>query len=263
MKHSHEIHINQSKVQDKKSECSQIISDIIQGIEVKDKEHATPPKVSKVKEKLLLIIGQIKTPSLTPEQDIVEDKSANLKRINSTSPKGSRGKNIKITVSPTPQIKLPMKPKHDVSLNLEDLKEDLKLVKEERNSLKQDNQKLFSDKESLRKENSIIITTNYELEKKLIEQEKEVEQAMQEIADEEVKEREKLNANYHVESTNQKDFQKQIKEHEKKYSELKKEKDDIMEDMVKNQKEKDLLSEKLQSIEKDRKIQTNLKLFDT
>ena len=61
---------------------------------------------------------------------------------------------------------------------------------------------------------------------------------MQEIADEEVKEREKLNANYHVESTNQKDFQKQIKEHEKKQGELKKEKDDIMEDNVKIQKEK-------------------------
>ena len=78
-------------------------------------------------------------------------------RIYRMSPKGSRGKNIKITVSPTPQNQS----KHDDSQGLEDLKEDLRLVKEERNSLKQEKHELLADRESLRKENFMIIIKIY------------------------------------------------------------------------------------------------------
>ena len=82
-------------------------------------------------------------------------------RIYRMSPKGSRGKNIKITVSPTPQNQKYTKSKHDDSQGLEDLKEDLRLVKEERNSLKQEKHELLADRESLRKENFMIIIKKY------------------------------------------------------------------------------------------------------
>ena len=264
--HKDKMHL----VPDERVECSQIISDIIQGITVKDNTNTTQeiniiqPKDSKIAEKLSLIIKEIKNPSITLADKIefVEDKSANLKRVNSMSPKGSQGKNLKITLSPPIQQIKVMKQGNDNSNKLKELEEDLKLVKEERYSLKLDHTKLLADKIILSRENYQIKIENTNLKKKLVEQEEEVVQAMQEIAEEVAEERKKFTATSEGESFNQKDFQKKTKEDEKKYNQLKDEKDKIMEDLVIIQKEKDLMSEKLESIEKETKIQKNLKLFD-
>ena len=82
-----------------------------------------------------------------------------------------------------------------------------------------------------------MFTAGTHLKNKLVEQEAEVVNAMEEIAKEVAEERKKLTATSHSESSNQREIQKLTKEYENKYNQLKEEKENVLEEMVILQKE--------------------------
>ena len=117
------------------------------------------------------------------------------------------------------------------------------------------NVKLVSEKESIEKDKEKRKTENSSLWKRVEEQEKEVLKAMQDIADEVTEERNKIIKNITADDKNE--FKKQKLEHEKKSNE----KDKIMNEMVKMQTDNDLMREKIEIIDKEKKIHKNMKLF--
>lgn len=275
-KENNDLVTHKNKMHGKKTQnikkCVDILSDIIEDIDTKtshnpdsNQETKSEPKLNKVQEKLAHIIKQIKTPSVKSKEEKAaeEMEPTSLKRSNSTSPSGSKGKNQKTIPSPKPLPKKVSQSVNDKKSNLEDLEEDLKLVKQERDELKVANSNLVEEKEKLRRENSIMKTEQMKLNKKLEKQEQEVLKAMQDIADEVTEERNRLITNVTTESNNKNESDKMKREQEQRYNELKDEKDKVISEMVDIQKERDLLLEKIQTIEKEKKIHKNLKLFKT
>ena len=229
------------------------------------------PKTNNIQEKAALIIRQIQTSEVESYEEVsdMEEDPVSLKRVNSTSPAGTKGKNIKISPSSkeaTPKKATKESTKEDTQ-KLQEVEEDLNNAKKDIDILKVTNVKLVSEKESLEKDKTDLETENSNLRKRLHEQEAEVVKAMQDISDEVDKERIKINKTLNSESKDKteqynKELKKQKREQENKYNEIKKEKDKMMDEMVAMQTENDLMREKIQLIEKEKKIHKNMKLFN-
>ena len=219
-----------------------------------------------------------------------------LKRSNSTSPKGPKGKTSKTNNS---KAKLEKVTKESKTNMISDLKEDLKLTKQECKDLNTENKHIKEqlnikenelnktlqavvDTEALKRENNEmkaemkvdkeeIAKVKMEmnaLRVQLEQQEFEAIKAMNAIAEEVEKETAKYDQTNKEESGNmiakgQKEFKKLEKEYKSKLAEVKQEKDNIMNDMVEMQTKTDMLEEKVKSMEKEKKIKENLKIFES
>ena len=156
--------------------------------------------------------------------DKVEEEHVSLKRANSTSPTGLKSKSFKTTNTN-------IDPEEIEVTNPSDKEEDLKLVKQECIDLKTENLKL-------RKQVKDVTNMNKNLRLQLKNQEEDAVKAMKAIKDQIELETEKvvgLNKEEKVASVlnNKKELAVMEKEYKKKLSDLKEEKDKIMEDMVK------------------------------
>ena len=199
------------------------------------------------------------------EDEKMEEDIASLKRLNSTSPKGNKGKNLKIKINN--EISKPKNSKYsDIPPKQNgnnEIEEDFKLLQEECEQLKTENVNLrnhVKDYENVKHENNKLV-------KQLKDQEGESMKAIQSIAKKIEEETKKIENKYEeqieaVKNTAKKQVAAINKQHQRQVNDLKQEKDKMMGDMTKMQTENDLTKEKIQSIEKNKKIHNNLKIFN-
>ena len=144
-----------------------------------------------------------------------------------------------------------------------DIEEDLKLARQECTALKAENVELRKKVEDI----DTFKLLNEQLTKQLKEQEVETVKAMKAIGNQielDTQKVVKLNKEDSESLSNKRKEKLAVIENQykKKIADLKQENDNIMEEMVKLQGEKDIEREKIESIAKKDKIEKNLKLFN-
>ena len=209
------------------------------------------------------VIELIKRDMNKPQKDDnMELEYIGLKRNNSTSPKNPKGKTQKKSNTHKQSDTHNQSSKKVELLQVE---EDLRIIKEERDELKSDNERL---RRKHLQERVQLLSENEKLVNKLKQHEEDAVKAMKAIAEEVKEQTSKLNLKHKEELEKnvtkfEKELTKRAKEGESKIEEIRKEKDKILNDMTQMQKNNTLMEEKTASITRENKIKENLKVFET